>query len=92
MIYGVSILAICMFFGKLLGEAVGLLVGINADVGGVGFAMVLLLLVTGSQHYKTQMDTKANEGIGFWKEMYIPVVIAMRIEQRLQRKFEMKGS
>ena len=82
MIYGVSVLALCMFLGKLLGEIIGALLGINADIGGVGFAMVLLLLVTASKQYK-KLDKKADQGIGFWKEMFIPVVIAMAASQNV---------
>ena len=44
MIYGVALLAGCMFVGSFLGNVLGLLTGLNSDIGGVGFAMILLLL------------------------------------------------
>ena len=83
MIYGVSILALCMFLGKYLGELLGELVGIGADVGGVGFAMLLLLIVTNSKLFQKYADKKVSVGIEFWKEMYIPVVIAMAASQNV---------
>ena len=48
MIYGVALLAGCMFVGSFVGNLLGLLTGLNSDIGGVGFAMILLLLVTNS--------------------------------------------
>ena len=49
MIYGVALLAACMFFGSFTGELLGLLTGIDKDIGGVGFAMVLLIPATNSK-------------------------------------------
>lgn len=83
MIYGVSILAACMFSGKLIGQLIGELTGIGSDIGGVGFAMLLLLFVTNSKFFREQTDTKISDGIVFWKEMYIPVVIAMAATQNV---------
>ena len=42
-IYGVALLACCFFLGKLLGNYLGVLIGLESDVGGVGFAMLLLM-------------------------------------------------
>lgn len=49
MIYGVALLAACMFFGSLIGNLLGLITGLGSDIGGVGFAMLLLLVVTNSK-------------------------------------------
>ena len=43
-IYGVAILAFCFLVGKLMGSLLGTWIGISGDVGGVGFAMLLLML------------------------------------------------
>ena len=45
MIYGVALLAGCMFLGSLVGNILGLITGLGSDIGGVGFAMLLLLIV-----------------------------------------------
>ncbi len=40
-IYGVAILAGSFMLGQMIGEMLGSWLGIDANVGGVGFAMVL---------------------------------------------------
>jgi malonate transporter MadL subunit len=45
-IYGVAILAGSYIIGLLLGETLGSLLNINANVGGVGFAMFLLMFAS----------------------------------------------
>jgi malonate transporter MadL subunit len=44
-IYGVAILAFCYVTGQLVGELLGRLIGVDANVGGVGFAMLLLIFL-----------------------------------------------
>ncbi len=39
-IYGVMLLSVCMFVGVLLGDILGVAVGVNSNIGGVGFAML----------------------------------------------------
>ncbi len=38
-IYGIALLGICTLVGLFLGEMLGLIFGINANVGGIGIAM-----------------------------------------------------
>lgn len=83
MIYGVAILAACMFLGTTLGNIIGLLTGINSDIGGVGFAMLLLLLVTGSKRINKILPKGYEKGIEFWSGMFIPVIIAMSASQNV---------
>ena len=83
MIYGVALLAGCMFLGSFVGNVLGLLTGLNSDIGGVGFAMILLLLVTNSSKINKILPEAYVKGIGFWKEMYIPVTIAMAASQNV---------
>ena len=83
MIYGVALLAGCMFVGSFIGNVLGLLTGLNSDIGGVGFAMILLLLVTNSSKINKLLPDTYIKGINFWKEMYIPVTIAMAASQNV---------
>ena len=46
-IYGVALLAFCMLLGVILGELLGRLIGIEANIGGIGIAMLLLVLLSG---------------------------------------------
>ena len=83
MIYGVALLAGCMFLGSLVGNLLGLITGLGSDIGGVGFAMLLLLLVTNSKKLTAKMPKGYEKGLEFWKAMYIPVVIAMAASQNV---------
>lgn len=82
-IYGVLLLSLCYFAGLFVGEVMGRLVGLNANVGGVGFAMLFLLLLC--SYCETVKKNICNEGLcsglRFWQNMYIPVVIAMSASQ-----------
>ena len=83
MIYGVALLAGCMFIGTFVGNVLGLLTGLNSDIGGVGFAMILLLIVTNSSRINKILPATYVKGINFWKEMYIPVTVAMAASQNV---------
>ena len=83
MIYGVAILAGCMFLGTTIGNIIGLLTGVNSDVGGVGFAMILLLLITNSKCVNKVLPKGYEKGIQFWSGMFIPVIIAMSASQNV---------
>jgi len=45
-IYGVALLSTCLVIGMLIGQALGAALGIDANVGGVGIAMLLLVLAS----------------------------------------------
>ena len=83
MIYGVALLAGCMFIGSFVGNLLGLLTGLNSDIGGVGFAMLLLLVVTNSRKINNILPKGYEKGIEFWKEMFIPVIIALSASQNV---------
>ena len=83
MIFGVALLAACFLIGSFLGNLLGLVTGVNSDVGGVGFAMLLLLLATNSKMVNRLMPKGYEKGIDFWKEMFIPVIIAMSASQNV---------
>lgn len=76
-IYGVALLAACFLIGKLLGNLLGNLININSDIGGVGFAMFLLMVSTIYLRKKSWMPQETKKGILFWSSMYIPIIVAM---------------
>ncbi len=82
-IYGVLLLSLCYFAGLFVGEVMGRLVGLDANVGGVGFAMLfLLLLCSYSETVKIALKNgRFCSGLTFWQNMYIPVVVAMSASQ-----------
>ncbi|RCW66675.1 malonate transporter subunit MadL [Pseudorhodoferax soli] len=82
-IYGVGLLAICTLFGALVGDVLGLAIGVKANVGGVGFAMLLLLLLTEKLKRSGRFVPQSEQGIVFWTAMYIPVVVAMAAQQNV---------
>ena len=43
-IYGVALLSFCMLVGIFAGDLLGDLIGVQANVGGVGIAMLLLII------------------------------------------------
>ena len=85
MIASLVTLALCMLLGKYIGTCFGTLVGINADVGGVGFAILLLLFVGNSKLFPFTKQQDFQNGMTFWKKMYIPVVVARAASQNVYR-------
>ncbi len=83
-IYGVALLAACYLIGKLMGEGLGLLLDINGNVGGVGFAMALLILFNTLRQKRAGFSPETAEGILFWSAMYIPIVVAMSATQNVK--------
>lgn len=77
MIYGVALLAACYLVGQTIGELLGRWLNINSNVGGVGFAMLLLILVNQWMHQRKWLTTEMEKGILFWSNLYIPVIVAM---------------
>ena len=83
-IYGVALLAFCFLVGKITGTLLGAAIGIDGDVGGVGFAM--LLLVVGNTYLKRHggLPKATAGGILFWSAMYIPIIVAMAAVQNVR--------
>lgn len=84
MIHGVAILAACFLTGKLVGELLGHWIGIDANVGGVGFSMILLILAMQWLHRFRGKDEALEGGITFWSNLYIPVIVAMSAVQNVK--------
>ena len=76
-IYGVALLAFCFLIGKILGTLLGNSIGIDGDVGGVGFAMLLLMWAQSFFNKKSWFNQETIAGISFWSSIYIPIVVAM---------------
>ena len=83
-IYGVAILAFSYLTGQLCGEYLGQFLGVKANVGGVGFAMIILLLCKEWLQKKGWLDVEFEKGVDFWNKMYIPVIIAMSASQNVK--------
>ena len=82
-IYGVALLAACTLLGAFLGDLLGVALGVKANVGGVGIAMVLLV---GARYWLMRagrLTAPVNFGVEFWSMMYIPIVVAMAAQQNV---------
>ena len=86
-VYGVALLSGCMLAGLVLGEILGALIGVEANVGGVGISMILLILLSERFKHKLNLDSTSGKGIAFWSAMYIPVVVAMAAQQNILAAF-----
>ena len=82
-IYGVALLAICTLAGVILGDLLGVLLGLKSNVGGVGIAMILLIFARLYMQKRGGMSKECELGVGFWGAMYIPVVVAMAAQQNV---------
>jgi malonate transporter MadL subunit len=82
-IYGVALLAGCMLVGLFLGELLGRLIAVDANVGGVGIAMILLIVAADWLRRRTKLPAATERGVLFWSAIYIPVVVAMAATQNV---------
>lgn len=86
-IYGVALLGACFLIGKYLGQLLGQLLGLEGDIGGVGFAMLLLMLLSAYMRKKQWLVSESESGIRFWSAMYIPIIVAMAATQNVEAAF-----
>ena len=84
LVYGVAVLAGCFIAGQIAGEVLGRLIGIDANIGGVGFAMLLLILVNQWMQKRKLFSAEMEKGVLFWSNMYIPVIVAMSAIQNVK--------
>ena len=82
-IYGVALLSLCTLAGLFIGEILGVLLGVPANVGGVGIAMLLLIFVGGYLGKRGLLSAKTEQGVEFWSAVYIPIVVAMAAQQNV---------
>ena len=82
-IYGVALLSFCMLAGMFVGDLIGVTLGVEANVGGVGVAMLLLLALSNLSSKEMAIGPVTETGVGFWSAMYIPIVVAMAARQNV---------
>jgi len=82
-IYGTALLSACLLLGLLVGRAIGWMVGVEANIGGVGLAMLALILCCDRLQAAKLMRPPTEQGIQFWSSVYIPVVVAMAASQNV---------
>lgn len=82
-IYGTALLSICLLVGLILGEWIGLAIGIDSNVGGVGIAMLLLIFSAGRLQTSGLLPKPTQSGVLFWSSIYIPIVVAMAASQNV---------
>ncbi len=82
-IYGVSLLAFCMLFGVYVGDLLGELLGVQANVGGVGISMLSLIVLSNVSSKRFHLKPVSESGIQFWSALYIPIVVAMAAKQNV---------
>ena len=76
-IFGVAVLAVCTLLGALLGDLLGMALHVKSNVGGVGIAMILLILARVWLQRRGWLSHPFKLGIEFWASLYIPIVVAM---------------
>ena len=82
-VYGVALLAFCMLTGIFLGDLLGQLIGVDANVGGIGIAMLLLIFMANIKNSFFEINSLTKSGVNFWSAMYIPIVVAMAAKQNV---------
>ena len=82
-IYGTALLSGCLLCGLILGKLMGQLTGIDANVGGVGIAMLLLIVLSAKLQKQGRLSPPTQNGILFWSAIYIPVVVSMAASQNV---------
>ena len=82
-IYGTALLSLCLLVGLFIGKLLGVLIGVNANVGGVGIAMLILILLSEQLQKTGRLEPPSERGIIFWSSIYIPIVVAMAASQNV---------
>lgn len=76
-IHGTALLSLCLLVGLATGRLIGAALGIDADIGGVGIAMLLLIAGCGVLERRGLLTQPLESGVTFWGQMYVPIVVAM---------------
>jgi malonate transporter MadL subunit len=82
-IYGVALLAACTLVGLFVGDLIGAAMGLEANVGGVGIAMLLLLMLTNLPGRRITPASPTGSGVHYWSLLYIPIIVAMAAKQNV---------
>jgi uncharacterized membrane-anchored protein len=76
-IYGTALLAVCHMLGIVCGDLLGRALGLKTNVGGVGIAMLFLIVMRLWLHKQGRLGATSESGVNYWGALYIPVVVAM---------------
>jgi len=87
-IYGTALLSLCLLAGVILGNWLGIVIGVDANVGGVGIAMFILILIAERLRKTGRLQVPTERGILFWSAIYIPIVVAMAANQNVLAAIE----
>src|SRR3954447_19221311 len=82
-VFGVALLAICTLVGVFIGDLLGIALGVKANVGGVGLAMMMLIVARVWLVRRDGLSHGVKLGVEFWATMYIPIVVAMAAQQNV---------
>lgn len=82
-IYGTALLAVCHLLGIILGDWLGAVMGAKTNVGGVGIAMLLLIVARFYLQRSGRLGPASESGVHYWGALYIPVVVAMAMQQNV---------
>jgi malonate transporter MadL subunit len=82
-VFGVALLAVCTLVGVFVGDLLGVALGVKANVGGVGIAMMMLIAARVWLVRRGLLSHGVKLGIEFWATMYIPIVVAMAAQQNV---------
>jgi len=83
-IYGTALLSTCLIVGLVIGKLIGMAMGIDANVGGVGMAMLLLIVSSSKLQQLGHLSKPTQAGVLFWSLIYIPIVVAMAASQNVR--------
>lgn len=83
-VYGTALLSLSLLAGLTLGRTIGSMLGVDADIGGVGIAMILLIVGSDALRRRGLMKGPTEAGITFWGQMYVPIVVAMAASQNVR--------
>ncbi|AAZ18999.1 malonate/sodium symporter, MadL subunit [Psychrobacter arcticus 273-4] len=82
-IYGTALLAVSYLLGVFLGGLLGQMLGVDANIGGVAIAMILLIAGKELLAKKGYLPKSTQFGVLYWAGMYIPIVVAMAAGQNV---------
>ncbi|AGP50008.1 MULTISPECIES: malonate transporter subunit MadL [unclassified Psychrobacter] len=82
-IYGTALLAVSYLLGVFLGGLLGKILGVDANIGGVAIAMILLIVGKEMLAKKGYLPKSTQFGVLYWAGMYIPIVVAMAAGQNV---------
>lgn len=82
-IYGTALLAVSYLLGVFLGGLLGQILGVDANIGGVAIAMILLIVGKEMLAKKGYLPRSTQFGVLYWAGMYIPIVVAMAAGQNV---------